>query len=194
MTNIYIYRARSSWVWCIVLWALLAAVLVFEVVYKNWDLLLLSALNALAAGYLSYVLVLRAKIAFADEGIELTNPWIKIFIGYELVTDVVTRYAFTVKTESKDFSSWAAVASSRGVAKQIRPTDLLGTGLNPRNPLALSDSPRTDTGQAAIIALRRIESAQINATGTSEFKRSVSWLHVALSVGSAAVLAYSLLH
>jgi hypothetical protein len=194
MTNIYIYRARSSWVWCIVLWALLAAVLVFEVVYKNWDLLLVSALNALAAGYLSYVLVLRAKIAFADEGIELTNPWVKIFIGYELVTDVVTRYAFTVKTESKDFSSWAAVASSRGVAKQIRPTDLLGTGLNPRNPLALSDSPRTDTGQAAIIALRRIESAQINATGTSELKRSVSWLHVALSVGSAAVLAYSLLH
>jgi hypothetical protein len=194
MTNIYIYRARSSWVWCIVLWSLLATILIFEIVYQNWDLLLVSVLNALAAGYLSYALVLRAKITFADEGLELTNPWIKIFIGYELVTDVVTRYAFTVKTESKDFSSWAAVASSRGVAKHIRPTDLLGTGLNPRNPLALSDSPRTDTGQAAIIALRRIDAARIAGTGTSELKRSISWLQIALSVSSAAVLAYSLLH
>ena len=194
MTNIYIYRARSSWVWCIVLWALLAAVLVFEIVYHSYNLLAISALNAVAAGYLSYVLILRAKISFADEGIEIENPWVKVFVGYNLVTDVVTRYAFTLKTDTKDFSSWAAVASSRGVAKQIRPTDLLGTGLNPRNPLALSDSPRTDTGQAAIIALRRIDAARIANTGTSELKRSISWLHIALSVGSAAVLAYSLLH
>lgn len=194
MTNIYIYRARSSWVWCIVLWTLLAAVLVFEIVYHSYNLLAISALNAVAAGYLSYVLILRAKISFADEGIEIENPWVKVFVGYNLVTDVVTRYAFTLKTDTKDFSSWAAVASSRGVAKQIRPTDLLGTGLNPRNPLALSDSPRTDTGQAAIIALRRIDAARIANTGTSELKRSISWLHVALSVGSAAVMAYSLLH
>ena len=194
MTNIYIYRARSSWVWCIVLWTLLAAVLVFEIVYHSYNLLAISALNAVAAGYLSYVLILRAKISFADEGIEIENPWVKVFVGYNLVTDVVTRYAFTLKTDTKDFSSWAAVASSRGVAKQIRPTDLLGTGLNPRNPLALSDSPRTDTGQAAIIALRRIDAARIANTGTSELKRSISWLHIALSVGSAAVLAYSLLH
>jgi hypothetical protein len=194
MTNIFIYRARSSWAWCIVLWTLLAAVLVFELAYHNWNLLLASAINALAAGYLSYALVLRAKITFADEGLELTNPWIKVFIGYNLVDDVVTRYAFTVKTESKDFSSWAAVASSRGVAKHIRPTDLLGTGLNARNPLALSDSPRTDTGQAAIIALRRIDAARIAGTGTSELKRSISWLQIALSVSSAAVLAYSLVH
>ena len=194
MTNIFIYRARSSWVWCIVLWTLLAAVLVFEIVYHSYNLLAISALNAVAAGYLSYVLILRAKISFADEGIEIENPWVKVFVGYNLVTDVVTRYAFTVKTDTKDFSSWAAVASSRGVAKQLRPTDLLGTGLNPRNPLALSDSPRTDTGQAAIIALRRIDAARIANTGTSELKRSICWLHVALSVGSAAVLAYSLLH
>ena len=194
MTNIYIYRARSSWVWCIVLWTLLAAVLVFEIVYHSYNLLAISALNAVAAGYLSYVLILRSKISFADEGIEIENPWVKVFVGYNLVTDVVTRYAFTLKTDTKDFSSWAAVASSRGVAKQIRPTDLLGTGLNPRNPLALSDSPRTDTGQAAIIALRRIDAARIANTGTSELKRSISWLHIALSVGSAAVLAYSLLH
>lgn len=193
MADTYIYRTRSNWIYLaiIALVGLLAAFSYFSV--GNSHAGIVAGINTLAICAIMWVVMIQPKIVYNSFGIEIHNPFQTIHVGWLRAEDFVTKFSFTVVTAEKKFSSWAAPSSSRIISRNIHDTDYRGTGLESRKVIATSDSPRSESGAALILALRYSESSVKSGTAGEHLERKINFLSVAICVVSIGILAYTLI-
>jgi hypothetical protein len=194
MPDYYVFRPRSNWVYiAIVVLIGGSATISFFIAGFNqegW----MSLANTLAVCALLWVFVTGPKVVYTKEGIEIHNPFNTVKVGWLSTVEFVTRYAFTVQTETKNFAAWAAPAPGRFNARKIHQNDFRGTGLESRVVISPSDSPRAESGVALILALKHREHAQAKGTASEHLIKSTNWLSIGLLVGSAIVLLYNFVH
>jgi hypothetical protein len=194
MSAKYVYRPTSSWIY---LGLILATEIVVTYSFISANHVadsLWFATNSLAFDFLFWVFVVKPKIVFTDESISLTNPFQSVQIGWDRALEFKTQYSFTVQTSVGDFRSWAATAPGRFMARSMRDSDLRGTGLAERKVISPADSPRTDSGVALILALKRRTEATANGTAGNDITKRVHWFSCAAAIASTLTLLLNFLH
>jgi hypothetical protein len=194
MSKNYTFRPTSNWVYlglivAVEIWVILS----FAYVGKN-DAAFASILNSLAIDLLFWVFVAYPKIVLTDSGIQINNPLESVKVGWLLVEEFETRYAFTVQTDKGNFRAWAATAPGRFTARSMHESDMRGTGLTERKVISPSDNPRTDSGVALILALKRRDQAVKDKTANDELTKSFSWFNLALTVTATALVLANFIH
>lgn len=192
MADFYIYRNRSNWIYLavIALVGSLAAISYFSI--GNIHAGLVAAVNTMAICAIMWVVMIQPKIVYSNLGIEIHNPFQTIHVGWLRAEDFVTKFAFTVVTAEKKFSSWAAPSSSRIISRNIHDSDYRGTGLESRKVIATSDSPRSESGAALILALRYSDNSVKSGTAGEHLERKINFLSIAVCVVSIGILVYTL--
>ena len=192
MADFYIYRNRSNWIYLavIALVGSLAAISYFSI--GNIQAGLVAAANTMAICAIMWVVMIQPKIVYSNLGIEIHNPFQTIHVGWLRTEDFVTKFAFTVVTAEKKFSSWAAPSSSRIISRNIHDSDYRGTGLESRKVIATSDSPRSESGAALILALRYSDNSVKSGTAGEHLERKINFLSIAICVVSIGILVYTL--
>lgn len=192
MADFYIYRNRSNWIYLavIALVGSLAAISYFSI--GNIQAGLVAAVNTMAICAIMWVVMIQPKIVYSNLGIEIHNPFQTIHVGWLRAEDFVTKFAFTVVTAEKKFSSWAAPSSSRIISRNIHDSDYRGTGLESRKVIATSDSPRSESGAALILALRYSDNSVKSGTAGEHLERKINFLSIAVCVVSIGILVYTL--
>ncbi|MCX6496596.1 MAG: hypothetical protein NTW23_04620 [Rhodoluna sp.] len=192
MADSHIYRTRSNWIYLVViaLVGILAAISYFSIgnIYDGF----IATINTAAICAIMWVVMIYPKIVYSNSGIEIHNPFQTIQVGWLRAEDFVTKYAFTVVTAEKKFSSWAAPSSSRIISRNIHDTDYKGTGLESRKVIATSDSPRSESGAALVLALRYSQNSVNAGTAGEHLVRKINILTVAVCVVSIGILVYTL--
>jgi hypothetical protein len=193
MADSYIYRTRSNWTYLavIAIVGLLAAVSYISI--GNIPAGIIAVANTIAICAIIWVVMIQPKIVYSNSGIEIHNPFQTIHVGWLRAEDFVTKYSFTVVTADKKFSSWAAPSSSRIISRNIHDSDYRGTGLESRKVIATSDSPRSESGAALILALRYSESSVKSGTAGEHLERKFNFLSIAVCVVSIGILVYTLI-
>jgi hypothetical protein len=192
MADTHVFRTRSNWIYLavIALVGILAAVSYFAI--GNVFAGLVAVANTLAIGAILWAVMIQPKIVFSSSGIEIHNPFQTVHVGWLRAEDFVTKYSFTVVTAEKKFSSWAAPSSSRIISRNIHDTDYRGTGLESRKVIATSDSPRSESGAALILALRYSETSVKSGTAGEHLERKINFRSIAVCVISIGILIYTL--
>ena len=192
MADFYIYRNRSNWNYLavIALVGSLAAISYFSI--GNIQAGLVAAVNTMAICAIMWVVMIQPKIVYSSLGIEIHNPFQTIHVGWLRAEDFVTKFAFTVVTAEKKFSSWAAPSSSRIISRNIHDSDYRGTGLESRKVIATSDSPRSESGAALILALRYSDNSVKSGTAGEHLERKINYLSIAVCAVSIGILVYTL--
>ena len=192
MADIYIYRTRSNWIYLAVIAIVgsLAAISYFSI--SNIQAGLVAAANTMAICAIMWVVMIQPKIVYSSLGIEIHNPFQTIHMGWLRAEDFVTKFAFTVVTAEKKFSSWAAPSSSRIISRNIHDSDYRGTGLESRKVIATSDSPRSESGAALILALRYSDNSVKSGTAGEHLERKINFPSIAVCVVSIGLLVYTL--
>lgn len=80
------------------------------------------------------------------------------------------------------------------MARSMRDSDLRGTGLSDRKVISPGDSPRTDSGVALVLALKRRTEATANGTAGSEVTKGFNWISATAAIASALTLLLNFLH
>jgi hypothetical protein len=193
MADSYIYRNRTNWIYLavIALIGILAAISYFSI--DDFHAALLAAINTIAIFAIIWVAMIQPKIVYSNQGIEIHNPFQTVHVGWLKAEDFVTKFSFTVVTAEKKFSSWAAPSSSRIISRNIHDTDYRGTGLESRKVIATSDSPRSESGAALILALRYSESSIKSGNAGEHLVRKINFLSIAVCVVSIGILVYTLI-
>jgi len=192
MPDKYVYRPRSNWAYLalIVLICGLAAGSFY--VAGMVDEGNVTVINSLAAMAIFWVLVVHPKVVFTTTGVEIHNPFRTVKVGWLTADDFVTKYSFTVLVKESRFSAWAAPAANRFNTRKHHPSDYRGTGLESRKVIAPSDSPRSESGVALILANKHREDAIKKGTASEYLIKQFNWLTIAISLSSVAVLLYTL--
>jgi hypothetical protein len=194
MSAKYVYRTISSWIYLgLILATEIAVVLSFISASHDRDALWFSE-NAVAFDFLFWVFIVKPKIIYTDESITLNNPFQTFAIGWLRAIEFKTQYSFTVQTDKGDFRSWAATAPGRFIGRRMHESDYRGTGLSERKVISASDSPRTDSGVALIIALKRRTEATASGTAGSDITKRFHWFSAAAAIASALTLLLNFLH
>jgi hypothetical protein len=192
MPDKYVYRPRTNW-------AYLALVLVIcglaagsfyaaGMVYEGN----IAVINSLAAVVIFWVLIVHPKVVFTNTGIEIHNPFRTVKIGWLTADDFVTKYSFTVLVKESKFSAWAAPAANRFITRRFHNTDYRGTGLETRKVIAPSDSPKSESGVALILANKQSQDAIQKGTASDHLIKQLNWLTIVASLSSVAVLLFTL--
>jgi len=194
MTNKYVYRPRTSWIYFSILAAIeLSVIIGFAVAGKTQETIV-SLINSAAADILCYVFVVKPKLVLSDEQIDIVNPFQKIIIGWHRAIDFDTRFTFKVETNEGTFSAWAATAPGRYSTRRIHESDFKGTGLESRKVISPSAAPGADSGVALILSLKRKSEALNAGSALGHLTKSYDWLALAFTIASTAVLLYNLMH
>jgi hypothetical protein len=194
MPKNYTFRPTSNWIYLGLIIAVEIWVIASFASVGRTNETIASALNSVAIDILFWVFVVYPKIILTDTGIKIFNPLRRVSIGWLLVEEFETRYAFTVQTDKGNFRAWAATAPGRFTARSMRDTDLRGTGLTERVVISPSDNPRTDSGVALILALKRRDQAVKDKTANNELTKNVSWFNLALAVCATAQILANFIH
>ena len=163
MTNPEVFRPRARFA--------IAAVLILQSVLLAWQISSiggnLSGLQASAAFVTAsaaiWLLFIRPKIVFFDEGLTIVNPLTKVTIPWSSVDEINSQLAFSIKVGGKKISAWAAPAPGRQHSRTLHSSEFKGLGLEAGGAMRLSDSPRSDAGVASFIARSRLEAFQADA-------------------------------
>ena len=194
MTNKHVYRPTSSWVYFGFIAAVeLSVIIAFAVAGKTQDVIL-SLINSIAADALCYILLVRPKLVYSDEGILIVNPLRSFDIGWEVANEFDTRFSFKVETDEGTFGAWAATAPGRMSTRHMHESDYRGTGLGSRKVISPSDNPRAESGVALILALKRKSEAVAAGTAGNYLTKSFNWVGLALCILCTATLIYNFLH
>ncbi len=194
MPKNYTFRPTSNWIYLSLIVAVeIWVVLTFAFAGKS-DAAVASILNSVAIDLLFWVFVAYPKIVFTDSGIRIYNPWQRFSIGWLLVEEFETRYTFTVQTDKGNFRAWAATAPGRFTARSMHDSDLRGTGLSERKVISPSDNPRTDSGVALILAMKRRDQAILDKTANGELTKNISWLNLTFTVCATALVLANFIH
>jgi hypothetical protein len=161
VNNVEIFRPRSGYVLAgvvLVMGVALSASLWVSDGFKAAVSGTLWAAAAIIAGYLVFV---HPKVTIFDEGVKVTNPFLTVTLGWNLVEEIEVRYALTFVTNSKKISAWAATAPGRYHGRTVHPSELKGYRLNDTTQIRPGESPRTSSGEAAQLCRIRLENFRI---------------------------------
>lgn len=152
------------------------------------EMAITSTFNSIAIDVIFWIFVVQPKIVFTDEGIKVYNPFQIFNVGWLNADDFETRYSFTVIAGDRKIRAWAATAPGRYAAKRTHPSDFRGTEFSDRLVISPSDSPRTDSGMAFIIATKRRDEATMKGTASSEMSSKIVWLNILLTGFAITIL------
>jgi hypothetical protein len=108
--------------------------------------------------YLGWQLFWMPAVVVHDGGITLENPFRSITVPWPALVHVDTRFALTLITADKSYTSWAAPAPGIWGGRNARPDDLQGlpaTTYGPGKSVRPGDLKSTDSGQAARLVRAR---------------------------------------
>jgi len=192
MPDKYVYRPRSNWAYLaiIVLIGGLATGTFFYIGKTEEGTV--SLINCFALGAIFWVLIVYPKVVFTKVGVEIHNPFRTVKVGWLRADDFVTKYSFTVLVKDAAYSAWAAPAASRFNTRRLHNSDYRGTGLEARKVIAPSDSPRSESGVALILANKHSEDAIKKGTASDHLVKQINWMTLALCAVSVVTLVYTL--
>jgi hypothetical protein len=166
MTNPATFRPRARFA--------IAFVLSLQTILLAWQIVLMgeersglvAAAAFVAANTAIWLLFVRPKIVFFDEGLKIVNPLTEVTIPWDGVDEIETQLAFSVRVGGKKFTAWAAPAPGRLHSRTLHSSEFKGLGLAGKGSTRLSDSPRSDSGVAAYLARQRLEESRSNPAPT----------------------------
>lgn len=196
MSNLEVFRARSSLVSAGVAYFIIAGIVLQSIYLSD----ILGALNALCWGIclaaLVYTVLQRPKLELFDEGIRITNPIREITVGWELVESIDAKYTMSITVGGKVIYAWAAPAPGRHHTRKIHPSDIKGTNIGAGGYMRPGDNPRTHSGAAAYLATLRLNSFRSsNPTPVHayEVRTHYIWL-IIIGASAALALLFNSLH
>ncbi|MCU1564804.1 MAG: hypothetical protein JWN05_3183 [Arthrobacter sp.] len=155
--NVEIFKARTNIWFAWLSWAVAASGIVATVVMAGPGALAGTAPLVLVA-YLGWQLFWMPAVVVHDGGITLENPFRSITVPWPALVHVDTRFALTLITADKSYTSWAAPAPGIWGGRNARPDDLQGlpaTTYGPGKSVRPGDLKSTDSGQAARLVRAR---------------------------------------
>jgi hypothetical protein len=192
MPDKYVYRPRTNWAYLALVVTILglAAGSFYAAGMVNEGNITL--INSLAVVAIFWVFIVHPKVVFTTTGIEIHNPFRTVKVGWLRADDFVTKYSFTVLVKESRYSAWAAPAANRFITRRFHNTDYRGTGLETRKVIAPSDSPKSESGVALILANKHSQEAINKGTASDHLVKQLNWLAIAVCLSSVAVLLFTL--
>ena len=139
--------------------------------------------------YLGWQLFWMPAVVVHDGGISLENPFRSVSVPWAALVHVDTRFALTLVTAEKSYTSWAAPAPGIWGGRNARPEDLQGlpaTTYGPGRSVRPGDLKSTDSGQAARLVRERwdelVESGRLRAVDAASTQAAVTYRWAALIV------------
>jgi len=155
--NVEIFKARTNIWFAWLSWAVAASGIVATVGMAGPGALAGTAPLVLVA-YLGWQLFWMPAVVVHDGGITLENPFRSITVPWPALVHVDTRFALTLITADRSYTSWAAPAPGIWGGRNARPEDLQGlpaTTYGPGKSVRPGDLKSTDSGQAARLVRAR---------------------------------------
>jgi hypothetical protein len=145
----------------------------------------------LLIAFLGWQLFWMPAVVVHDGGVTLENPFRSVLVPWAALVHVDTRFALTLVTAEKSYTSWAAPAPGIWGGRNARPGDLQGlpaTTYGPGKSVRPGDLKSTDSGQAAQLVRARwqalVESGDLAAgdAATTAVQVTHRWAAVAAGV------------
>ena len=167
--KVEVFKARTNKWFAWLAWAVAAFGIVVTAVTAGPGALPGTAPLVLIA-FLGWQLFWLPAVVVDDHGIRLENPFRSIEVPWAALVHVDTRFALTLVTAEKSYTSWAAPAPGIWGGRHARPEDLQGlpaTTYGPGKSVRPGDLKTTDSGQAAQLVRARwddlVESGRLAA-------------------------------
>ena len=181
--NVEIFKARTNKWFALLSWAVAAFGLVVTVMTAGPGALA-GVAPLLLIAFLGWQLFWMPAVVVHGDGVSLENPFRSIRVPWAALVHVDTRFALTLITAEKSYTSWAAPAPGIWGGRNARPEDLRGlpaTTYGPGESVRPGDLTSTDSGQAARLVRARwqylVESGGLVAgeAATTAVKVTVRW-------------------
>ncbi|MEO3933977.1 PH domain-containing protein [Micrococcaceae bacterium Sec7.4] len=183
-----IFKARTNKWFAWLSWAVAAFGIVVTAVSAGPGALTGIAPLVLVA-FLGWQLFWMPAVVVHDVGISLENPFRSIAVPWAALVHVDTRFALTLVTAEKSYTSWAAPAPGIWGGRNARPEDLQGlpaTTYGPGRSVRPGDLKSTDSGQAARLVRERwdelVESGRLSAGDAASTRATVTYRWAAITV------------
>ena len=156
MSNALVYRSRSNFVFFGLGIFLSIGLIADNLIISDGEGIfsVLAISTAIALG--SYVLFLKPKIVFFDEGIIITNMLSEVTVGWHEVETIETRFCMSVQVDDKVIYAVAAPAPGRYHSRTVHESEMRGISVPTTESLRPGDSPRSQSGVAAHHARSRM--------------------------------------
>ena len=184
--NVEVFKARTNKWFALLSWAVAAFGVVATVVMAGPGALGGIAPLALIA-FMGWQLFWMPSVVVHDAGVTLENPFRSIEVPWAALVHVDTRFALTLVTAEKSYTSWAAPAP--GIWAAATPARRTSTACRqpPTVPASRSvpgDLKTTDSGQAAMLVRARwhdlVEGGQLAAGDAASTAATVTVRWVAI--------------
>lgn len=179
--KVEIFKARTNKWFAWLSWAVAGFGIVVMVVSAGAGALAGIAPLVLVA-FLGWQLFWLPAVVVSDAGISLENPFRSITVPWAALVHVDTRFALTLVTAGKSYTSWAAPAPGIWGGRNARPEDLQGlpaTTYGPAQSVRPGDLTSTDSGQAARLVRERwnvlVESGRLAAGDAATTPAAVTY-------------------
>ena len=169
MNNPQIFRPKSGYIFAGMAFWIVATMLYLQIIDYgfNFGLIIASIWGALVC-LIGYQIFIHPKVVFFDEGVEIVNPFTRYLIGWQDVDQIDTRYTMSIRTigegvGDRKIHAFAAPAPGRYHSRSIHQSELRGLNIQGAGSIQTSQSPRSHSGVASVIANQRlIEFKRIN--------------------------------
>lgn len=155
MTNVHVFRPRSSIFFSLVAYLLILGSALQSVLTDGASAIVLNFVICMTIALFIYAVIQRPRLEIADEGVRIINPISTTYLNWSEVIGIETRFVLTFQTGTKSIGSWAALAPNRYHHRNIFPSEIRGILDENHGSIRASDSPRTDSGAAAFLARQR---------------------------------------
>lgn len=183
-----IFKARTNKWFAWLSWAVAAFGIVVTAVSAGPGALTGIAPLVLVA-FLGWQLFWMPAVVVHESGVSLENPFRSIAVPWAALVHVDTRFALTLVTATKSYTSWAAPAPGIWGGRNARPEDLRGlpaTTYGPGRSVRPGDLKSTDSGQAARLVRGRwdelVESGRLAAGDAASTRATVTYRWAAIIV------------
>ena len=172
VTNLDIFRTRSSFVYAWTIYVTAFTISALTLSDGNWIKTMQTIAWAVVASLAAYLIFIRPKVLFFDEGISIVNPFNELTVGWHQVQSIDSRFSLSITTDGEVMHAWAAPAPSRYSARGIHPSELRGLPQSGQGSIRAAESPRSLSGAATIIARLRHENF-LNNPGIQRISKEV---------------------
>jgi hypothetical protein len=117
---------------------------------------------------LAYLFFIHPRIKLFDEGIEITNPFLKYTIGWTHVSEIEARYCMSVLVNGKNIYAWAAPAPGRYHSRNLHASEIKGLKVGLSTLIRPGESPRSHSGVASHLAKLRLEKFRLLDTPVAD--------------------------
>jgi hypothetical protein len=199
MNNPQDFRPKSGYFFAGITF-LICGVIVIEIIrtpnFQSFQSNAATILWSATACALVYLVFLRTKITFFDEGVRIINPFDEFNLSWDQVVEVDTKWSLTFKTTSREISVWAAPIPGRHHARTIHETELRGIDAGSTGYLHPGESPKTHSGSALHMAKRRIKNFnKLASQQNSVMSHTWNWRAIVIT-STLAILAmcFTIIH